>query len=1365
MSSHSTRTSHVGLDVEANYSHINGHKAQGTNSKTEDLATYLPTLLNGSTATSNQLALTKSTSLTSIDVLSSNAKTENNLIKSWAILLHLYAVSDAVCFVVSGQLRDNDAHTRSSAQLVTSQWSRPSSEQSVEPQLRLEPYVSSDHASKANTLVQFGGPDVVDKDFSYALQWNGRNSTDLCLHTNQEIVPLVFASSVWDTLLEVYQSVSHGLQLGVSLSAADQTAIRKEVQGTLFEERLCLHQLFQESVRLAPSAEAVSAWDGSLTYTALDQLSNVLAAQLIESSGVSPGKYVAFSFEKSMWMVVAVLGILKAGGAIVSIDPSQPGGRAEEILKEIKADVIVTSPKQASRFINLVPKVIQISSKTIHTSRNGSPTIPILPVVRPHSPAMVIFTSGSTGKPKGIAISHGASSTRMITEGKSLLYEGARTLQFAASTWDIFMTDIFTTLTYHGCVCVPSEEERRFNLAKFCKEKKVTLALITPSLADLLDPVDFPTLRVLIFGGEALRKDIARKWMNVKGLTLLQGYGPAETGFIIGTSKADVQFDERPEVLGYARGNSVCVLVDPENHDRLVPRGAVGELVVGGPTLFSEYLNAPEKSKAAVIQSPSWAADLGYDVKRFYKTGDLLHQSLDKLDGRMEFVGRKDDQVKFHGQRIELKEIEHHLRNLRGVENRVVSCVATLPKTGQFKDKLVAVVQCDTNNAEGADRILSIRHDVSLTASTVKKALSSTLPDYMIPSELLVVHQIPHNSAMKLDRARVNRWVSELQIDEVRSGVDLQLEGEGLLNQEATARSIAREYARLVSGNDATRRQLFENKDFNLQAGGIDSIQIISLSMFISKTHSVQVPMADILSSRATIRSIASIVDKKRVAGQKETIIDLASVESEINIQLQAIRSGALRSYSNSDVKSVFVTGGTGFLGIEIIHQLLTQSDCHVYALIRAPTNQEATERTVERAVEAGWWDESYLSRLHVWKGDLKKPQFGLTDTQLQMLRGQSPNSIDAIIHNGAKVHYNLDYDSLKATNVTPTVELLRLVNERVKPLKSFVFVSGGQQLSFNDAVDEENVTKALNGSGYARSKAVSELLVKRFASEQDTQKVKHIRVVKPGFIIGDADRGVANQTDFIWRLIAACVEIGYYSENDTESWLFISDVTRVSHSILDSVFQADTKPVVKVLDGIKFKDLWATLSQNFGYDLQPLRRQEWLSRIRQAVTAKQEAHVLFPLMYMLETSDEPIGLLNGPDKATDGVEAAIKANIRHLLKVGYLPQPSSVATPASSQDGEVYERDAFDVEAVRREFPALHQGVVAFNNAAGTALHKEAIEGTQKYMTAFPYELGRNDPHSQQKTEKLMSTYAELASFMNAEPDEVGEFAVAPPP
>ncbi|RGP79560.1 nonribosomal peptide synthase [Fusarium longipes] len=1281
------------------------------------------------------------------------AKQEKHLLKAWAIALHLYLVSDQVAFLASGLKAEPHDQV-----IIYSHWplSVPSGsfDSNAQPQLTIRPFEAKKHRHLINSSVGFTEKDghaidQVDGTVQYHVQVTTRN---ICLYTGKTRVPSQFASVLWKTFQEIHLdllSPSPRDWRRVLASNVDKSLLQSFLPRTQTKIQSSIIDLWRESIRTAPRAPAINAWDGTLTYNELDDAAEKLALRLL-SKGVRTGDFVPFSFEKSVWMVVSILAVLKAGAAFVAVDPSQPEARAKDIISQINARLIVASPSQSKRFTQMGLDVLQVSQTTAeddddtHHSRR-------LPHVLPNDPAVCIFTSGSTGKPKGIVVQHQALTTRMLAEGGALGYRGARALQFAASTWDIFITDIFATLLHQGCVCIPSEQDRLFNLAEFCTSHKVTLAIVTPSLANTLSPASFPTLKTLIFSGEALRRDVVARWSSQSGLSLYQGYGPAETGgCIIGP------LTNRAEVIGHAVKEYICVLVDPKNHNRLVPVGAVGELLVAGPGLLQEYIKDPARTDAVVVQNPPWLSELGVGETRFYKTGDLLRYNIDTLDGSLEFVDRTDGQVKYHGQRIELGEVEHNL----GLFPDVSHSMATLIKEGPWSGQLVAVVQVgtSTHHRTSAD---SIEHRDSVDIQEkITEFLSSRLPRYMIPGKILVVKGLPLNASMKLDRAAIQKWIiSHSNKQAAVPNLLLATSEPGqLLPTERTAKKISELYIEIVAGQDQGHRKQLEGVNFNLQSGGIDSIQIMSFSEAIKQKFAVQIPVDQMLSSRSTIRTLAAIVD----AGQSLKATknhDLSpNTNDDIDSLLESVLSPRTKQLRNSDIRHVFVTGASGYVGTEIVRQLLTHSDCQIHALVRASSGQAGHDYLLQKFTDASWWKSEYESRIHAWLGDLSQPQLGLDTTAWSRLEGKGPNAIHFIIQNGAKVHYNMDYDTLKATNVTSTVQILQAINNRTNPLQSFVYVSGGQPLSFNSEDEESIIQKALQGSGYARSKAMSEMLVRRFA-EQAEGKVKHVQIIKPGYIMGDSKTGMANKGDFIWRYIAASVELGAYDQDSAKGWLFLSDVGRVSEVICKAAFEPNEAISVRVQDGIQFRDIWQLLQETHGVVMRPLRRDEWMQQLRQSVAAKREQHVMFPLMYMLETTDhQPFGVSNGPDQPSTGVKEALRANINNLIDQRFFVAPGSDAclTPSTSTTNMSNAQDVLDVQSVRRQFPALHTGLVAFNNAAGTAVYQGAIDNTHKYMSAFPVELGLDDPQSQAKTKRMTEKVAELAAFMNADADEI---------
>ena len=1031
----------------------------------------------------------------------------------------------------------------------------------------------------------------------------------------------------------------------------------------LYSQMTCVHYLVEAVARGIPCSEAVCAWDGSLTYAQLDLLSSNAAQDLIRV-GVGVGYYVPFAFEKTLWTVVATLAILKAGAAFVPLDPTHPKARLQEILKNIKADVIVTSSMHAATFRDVVNNVIIVSEQTVSWNSKEVAGEYGWPIVQSSDPVFVLFTSGSTGKPKGMIHEHGAICTHAIAHGKAMRYQGARTLQFAAHTFDVAIIDIYTTLIYGGCICIPSDDDRMNNLTTAINSMKANHAILTPSFANLIDPDDVPTMQILAIGGEALTRDRIQRWADK--VSLIQIYGPAEVGIclIMDMNSRDTS----PETIGYPLHNSSCWLVDPENPNLLVPAGAVGELVVAGPSLANSYLNDDAKTRSSFVSDLTWSNALQLKFRRFYRTGDLLRYNVDALDGSYDFVGRKDTQIKLRGQRLETGDVEHSLASIPGV---AVSMV-TRPEDGCFAGKLVAVVQMRRSQPlRVGNRPITITPEQSLSVETVKEHLSKSLPAYMCPEACLEITSMPFVPSMKINRRMVDAWLTNMRTrpDQVAAAMLNDLGISPLDPSEVIANVLSAKYAELVASNDYGWLSKLRGSDFYLQKAGIDSIQIVSLSMFLKKVYAVKIPISRLLNSTMTIRDLANLVidfDASPAAHNSHTTVDVLResrmLREELLKDIEARRPDT-RPGKDTLLRNVLLTGASGYLGLAIVQSLMMRPGIFVFALVRCTTESEGLQRMIDAARTGGWWQESYISRLHVWKGDLTEDNLGLNDKHLRRLRGigyKDHACIHAVIHNGAKVHYHLDYQSLKAVNVTPTLQLLKTVAKAVH-LSTFVYVSGGLKPCVDTRSDYPplHVTDTNPGNGYTQSKFVSEDVVRHCTGHASFQD-KNVLTIKPGYIIGSLAAGIAKQTDFIWRLIAGCIEVQAYNHDEKARWLFIADVDSVAERVIAGVFESHQSPdnTEPILDGLLFSDLWGLLTQEFGYCLKPLPHDRWLERLHAAVAAKQESHLLYPLLQTLETEGGALGSTQIPNVENRRTRDAVEKNVRHLIEVGFLPAP-----------------------------------------------------------------------------------------------------------
>lgn len=515
-----------------------------------------------------------------------------------------------------------------------------------------------------------------------------------------------------------------------------------------------IHDLVFKQGVLQPNAEAICAWDGTLSYREMCDHAAVFAHYLV-SLGLDKEMFVPVCMDKSAWMVVAILGVLAAGGAYVPLDPAHPASRHEEIIADVGAKFVICLPKYTQRYTAKVETVLAIDRSVFDTMKMSSKR----PVNRSASTNMAyaLFTSGSTGKPKGIVTEHASFVTSVSAFGPVVhLNRGTRAFHFASLTFDAAVMEIWGTLIFGGCVCIPSEEERLNDVAGAMNAMRIEWTFCTPSVASIIEPSSVPTLKTLVCGGEMISAEVINKW--TPHVEVINGYGPTETSVF--ATLAKISPASEPACIGHGIRSTCTWVVDPDDHDRLTPVGSVGELALSGRALAREYLNNPEKTNAEFIENPRWAASFPTTTaNRIYKTGDLVRYY---PDGAIECLGRKDHQVKLHGQRMELGEIESRLSQMDSIRHAIV----LLPKTGLIKKRLVAILAVNagdkslksTNDCQLVDP--SVMHAAKLPE--VQASLEKQLPIYMVPQAWVVMQSLPMLVSGKIDRKQITAWIEQL---------------------------------------------------------------------------------------------------------------------------------------------------------------------------------------------------------------------------------------------------------------------------------------------------------------------------------------------------------------------------------------------------------------------------------------------------------------------------------------------------------------------------------------------------------------------------------------------------------------------------
>ena len=517
-----------------------------------------------------------------------------------------------------------------------------------------------------------------------------------------------------------------------------QLLTESELQETLseckaaeaFEGSECLQDLFEAQVERAPEAIALVFAEQQISYRELNSRANQLAHHLL-NLGVGPEDRVAVMLDRTPELVVAILGILKAGAAYLPLDPSYPQERLSFMLADAAAQVVVTEQSLVEQWLlESQAALVCLDDQVLATAASTNPDVG----VKAENAAYVIYTSGSTGQPKGVVVTHeNVWRLLKVTEADFQFDEQDVWTLFHSVCFDFSVWELWGPLAYGGrLVVVPywvSREPEAFY--QLLQTEGVTVLNQTPSAFRQLMKVDEEVggemaLRVVIFGGEALEMSTLRGWFERHGEErprLVNMYGITETTVHVTYRELSARDTDGGSVIGDAlRDLEVYVL---DQHMRPVPQGVSGELYVGGGGVARGYLGRAELTAQRFVPHP-YSERAG---ARLYRTGDLARR---RADGELEYLGRIDEQVKIRGFRIELGEIANALREQAGVRECVV---LALGEAGEEK-RLVAYLVAD----EGVN------------AGELREELKQRLPDHMIPAAIVLLDELPLTRNGKVDR-------------------------------------------------------------------------------------------------------------------------------------------------------------------------------------------------------------------------------------------------------------------------------------------------------------------------------------------------------------------------------------------------------------------------------------------------------------------------------------------------------------------------------------------------------------------------------------------------------------------------------------
>ncbi|MBD2521589.1 non-ribosomal peptide synthetase [Nostoc sp. FACHB-133] len=503
-----------------------------------------------------------------------------------------------------------------------------------------------------------------------------------------------------------------------------------------YPKHLCIHQLFEAQVEKTPNSIAVVFKEEQLTYQELNHQANKIAHYL-QIWGVKPEVLVGICVERSLEMIIGMLGILKAGGAYIPLDPTYPKERLSFMLSDSQVQVVLTQEKFVEELTASGAKLICLDTGWESFQRESHENLSS--GAAPENLAYVIYTSGSTGTPKAVLIQHQGVCNLVQAQIKLFdVKQNSRVLQFASFSFDASVWEIFMALCSGGSLYLGTQDSLRpgIDLIQFLRKQSITQVTLPPTALAALPIAELPNLQTLIVAGEACNPKLIAEWS--KGRRFFNAYGPTES--TVCATVAEYTGDTQL-TIGRAIANTQVYILD--NHQQPVPIGTPGELYIGGDGLARGYLNRPELTKERFISNPFQKSrgageqgsrgekeDQSSNSERLYKTGDLARFL---PDGNIEFLGRIDHQVKIRGFRIELGEIEALLSQHPDVQQAVVITREDIPGD----KRLVAYI---------------VLNQIDASVTTLKRFLQEKLPNYMVPAVFVILDSLPVTPNGKVDR-------------------------------------------------------------------------------------------------------------------------------------------------------------------------------------------------------------------------------------------------------------------------------------------------------------------------------------------------------------------------------------------------------------------------------------------------------------------------------------------------------------------------------------------------------------------------------------------------------------------------------------
>lgn len=947
-----------------------------------------------------------------------------------------------------------------------------------------------------------------------------------------------------------------------------------------------IHEVFNENALKHPDRNCVvetAPWR-EFSYRTINQASNILAHHLV-NAGIQRGEVVMLYSYRGVDLVVAIMGVLKAGATFSVIDPLYPPARQIIYLDVARPRALVVIKKATenagafaadvtdwiSENLDLrttVPELVLVDDGQLKGGpvKGGQDALDDAQALKDKLPGVVVgpdstptlsFTSGSEGRPKGVRGRHFSLLHYFPWMAQRFgLSEKERFTMLSGIAHDPIQRDIFTPLFLGAQLYVPSAEDiQHEKLASWMKKYETTVTHLTPAMGQILvggeNPEQFPALRNAFFVGDVLiKRDVRRLQELAPNTTVINMFGTTETQRAVSyfavrpRSDGTDHLDSLPDVIPAGKGMQgvQLLVIDRENTSRQCDIGEQGEIYVRAAGLAEGYLGLEETNREKFVMNTfldnkKWIEQDEKELaaeetqpewrKYFFGPRDRMYRSGDlgryTESGDVVCTGRVDNQVKIRGFRFELGDLDSNLSAHALVRENVTLYRRDQNEEGQLFSFVVPNLGAWKEWLQSRG-LPDDSNDTSLNAMMQRfELLRQALRDYL--KTKVPIYAIP-SLIIPISKIPLNPNGKPDRPVLLSMLTDLPQRIPTSANLTSTELAVAESWGDVLEG---VPPNTISPEESWLDLGG-NSIKANSMIRLVRQKYP-KVKLQDIY-QHPTLAEFAKSLESSPNGSANSDVEDYAGDAAKLAKELP---SHFPSSDGSQEISTVFLTGATGFLGAFVLHNLLSrQSTRKVYTLVRGP--QASLHSRLERTLTAyGLWSPSFTSRLAPLSGDLDKPRFGLESGTWTELT----TNVDLIIHNGARVDWLLTYRHLKPSNVLSTLSACHLAAEGNRA-KRLAFVSSTAVLdtehyiaisSSEGGISEsdtlESSAKGLS-SGYGQTKWASEYLL-RVAGQRGLQGA----VVRAGYVLGDSRTGASITDDFLIRMLKGCVQLGSYPKID----------------------------------------------------------------------------------------------------------------------------------------------------------------------------------------------------------------------------------------